>query len=164
MENRPLAGALLCAGAPPGLPRRRHAGDGPGLLAAAAPAGERPRGWVARLFAGLAARPGAAPAAASAEAAVVRRVALLAVLAGVGLSAPDAHADAAAGKRKAAMCQACHGMDGIGTNPTVPNIAGDSETYIISQLQAFRGGAREHEQMSIIAQSLSDEDIRNLAA
>lgn len=74
-----------------------------------------------------------------------------------------AQADPAAGRSKAVMCQACHGMDGIGTNPTVPNIAGDSEVYTMAQLTAFRGGERQHEQMSIIAGSLSDQDIRDLA-
>lgn len=85
------------------------------------------------------------------------------VCAGVLLLPTAAAADALAGKRKAATCQACHGMDGVGTNPTVPTIAGDSEVYIMSQLIAFRSGARSHEQMSIIASTLSDEDIRNLA-
>ena len=74
-----------------------------------------------------------------------------------------AHAEPAAGKRKAVMCASCHGMDGIGTNPTVPNLAGNSEIYLMAQLKAFRAGTRQQEQMSIIAQSLSDQDIRDLA-
>jgi cytochrome c553 len=32
------------------------------------------------------------------------------------------------------------------------------------QLKAFRSGERKHEQMSIIAQGLSDEDIRDLVS
>ncbi len=74
-----------------------------------------------------------------------------------------AAADPAAGRAKAAMCQVCHGFDGLGKNPDVPNLAGDSTSYLVRQLRAFRSGERQHEQMSIIASSLSDEDIENLA-
>ena len=74
-----------------------------------------------------------------------------------------ASADPAAGHDKAAMCATCHGMDGIGTNPEVPHIAGESEIYLMAQLRAFRSGERQHQQMSIIAQSLDDQDIRDLA-
>lgn len=72
-------------------------------------------------------------------------------------------ADPRAGRTKAAMCQVCHGYDGIGTNPEVPNIGGESEYYITKQLRAFRSGQRQHQQMSIVAQSLTDTDIDNLA-
>jgi cytochrome c553 len=34
----------------------------------------------------------------------------------------------------------------------------------MKQLHAFQSGARQHEQMTIIAQSLSEEDVANLAA
>jgi cytochrome c553 len=73
-------------------------------------------------------------------------------------------ADAAAGKTKAQMCAVCHGLDGIGKNPDVPNLAAESPIYITAQLKAFKSGARQHEQMTIIAQGLSDEDIADLAA
>lgn len=80
-------------------------------------------------------------------------------------SASAAHAaDMAAGKRKAQICIACHGLDGVGKNPTVPNIAGESELYLTKQLKAFRSGERRHEQMSIIAKPLTDDDIANLSA
>lgn len=72
--------------------------------------------------------------------------------------------EAAAGKIKAQMCAVCHGLDGIGKNPLVPNLAGESPIYITKQLKAFRSGERKHEQMSIIAAGLSDADIANLAA
>lgn len=73
-------------------------------------------------------------------------------------------ADPAAGKMKAQMCAVCHGLDGIGRNPDVPNLAAESPVYVSTQLKAFRSGARQHEQMTIIAQGLSDEDIADLAA
>ena len=71
--------------------------------------------------------------------------------------------DAVAGREKALRCQACHGLDGIGKMPDVPHIAGESEFYLTKQLKGFRSGERTHEQMSIIAQSLSDEDIADLS-
>jgi len=79
------------------------------------------------------------------------------------LLATHAVADPVAGRQKAAQCQVCHGYDGIGTNPEVPHIAGESQIYLMAQLKAFRSGERQHQQMSIIAQSLDDADIRDLA-
>ena len=43
-------------------------------------------------------------------------------------------------------------------------IGGESDMYLTKQLEAFRSGERRHEQMSIVAQGLSDEDIADLAA
>jgi cytochrome c553 len=74
-------------------------------------------------------------------------------------------ADAGAGKKKvASSCAVCHGLDGLAKNPDAPNLAGESPSYIVKQLKAFKSGERQHEQMSIIAQSLSDDDIANVAA
>lgn len=92
-------------------------------------------------------------------------------LAGALLLAPfalPAHAnsagDPAEGRKLASQCQVCHGMDGIGTNPTVPNIGGESAMYLTKQLQDFREGRRVNEQMSIMAEGLTDEQIAHLAA
>lgn len=73
-------------------------------------------------------------------------------------------ADLGAGKKAANMCSVCHGKDGIAVNPEAPNLAGESAIYIEKQLVAFRSGERKHRQMSIIAQGLADEQIKNLAA
>ncbi len=64
----------------------------------------------------------------------------------------------------AAVCQTCHGMDGLGGIAGVPVLSGQKQDYMIIQLEAYRGGGRQHPQMSIIAKTLSDEDIRNVAA
>jgi cytochrome c553 len=77
---------------------------------------------------------------------------------------PARAADPAAGREQARQCQTCHGLDGVGRMPDVPNIGGESEIYLTKQLQDFRSGERRHEQMSIIAGGLSDEDIADLAA
>jgi len=55
------------------------------------------------------------------------------------------------------------GMDGLGNIAMVPNIAGQKEEYMKIQLEAYRAGKRQHLQMSTIAQSLSNKDIRQLS-
>jgi cytochrome c553 len=81
----------------------------------------------------------------------------------VTLSAASA-ADPKAGRKKAAACKTCHGIDGIAKIPIAPHIAGESQVYLETQLKAFRSGKRQHEIMSIIAGQLSDEDISDISA
>jgi cytochrome c553 len=68
------------------------------------------------------------------------------------------------GRAKAFMCQACHGLDGLSKVPDAPNIAGQTEPYLIAQLQAFKSGARKNDAMSLVASALPDEEIENIAA
>ena len=81
-------------------------------------------------------------------------------------SAADAVAagDWKAGRGKAMLCQACHGTDGMSKVPDAPNIAGQTEPYLTTQLKAFKSGVRTSETMSLVAQTLSDKDIDDLAA
>jgi cytochrome c553 len=72
--------------------------------------------------------------------------------------------DVKAGRAKALMCQACHGMDGLSKVPDAPNIAAQIEPYIVAQLKAYKSGARKNDAMSVVAPSLSDTDIEDLAA
>ncbi|MEZ5670574.1 MAG: cytochrome c [Alphaproteobacteria bacterium] len=72
--------------------------------------------------------------------------------------------DIEAGRQVASVCGVCHGLDGIAKVPDAPNIGGESTFYLERQLELFRSGERTHQQMSIIAQGLSDEDIANVAA
>ena len=72
--------------------------------------------------------------------------------------------DVKAGAALAAKCEACHGLDGLSKIAEAPNIAGQSEQYLIEQLQAFRSGERHNEMMSLVAPTLSDADIENLAS
>jgi cytochrome c553 len=88
-----------------------------------------------------------------------------AVLFSVVLSAGHAVAgDLQAGKAKVlSVCQTCHGLDGQSSIAGSPNLSGQNEDYLVIQLKAYRAGKRQHPQMSIIAQSLSDADIDNVA-
>jgi cytochrome c553 len=72
--------------------------------------------------------------------------------------------DVKTGRAKALMCQTCHGIDGLSKVPDAPNIAGQPESYLVAQLQAFKSGARKGEAMSLVAPALADKDIEDLAA
>ena len=72
--------------------------------------------------------------------------------------------DAEAGRRKAQACAVCHGPLGLSAAPDAPNLAGQPALYSAAQLRAYRSGARRHEVMSVMAKTLSDEDIGDLAA
>jgi cytochrome c553 len=91
----------------------------------------------------------------------------LLILGGLML-AGDASAEGAgdrdAGRKLSSQCSTCHGRDGFARIPIAPHIGGESFGYIASQLTAFRDGTREHEMMSVVARSLSDADIADLAA
>jgi cytochrome c553 len=93
-------------------------------------------------------------------------VGLLVVLAVLAFVAPmPAEAgDAAAGRRKATQCQACHGLDGLSKLPEAPHLAGQPERYLVKSLDEYRSGARSNEMMSIVAKMLSDQDVADLAA
>jgi cytochrome c553 len=72
--------------------------------------------------------------------------------------------DAAAGKAKAASCNACHGATGISAIPTYPNLAGQKEAYLAKQMKAFKDGTRKDPTMNAMAKPLSDADMANLSA
>jgi cytochrome c553 len=86
------------------------------------------------------------------------------VIAGMTSGRALAAGDAKAGRAKAQMCQACHGVDGLSKVPDAPNLAGQIEGYLVAQLKAFKSGERKNEAMTLVASSLSDADIDNLAA
>ena len=67
------------------------------------------------------------------------------------------------GKAKARICATCHGPLGVAIAPDAPNLAGQPRMYLAAQLNAFRSGKRAHEQMNVIAKTLSDADIAELA-
>ena len=72
--------------------------------------------------------------------------------------------DPAAGKAKSMTCAGCHGINGISNNGMWPNLPGQKEPYLVSQLQQFRAGERKNAMMTAMAKGLSDADIANLAA
>ena len=85
------------------------------------------------------------------------------LLTGSALANPLVDGDAEAGKAKAVTCGACHGADGNSVNPVWPSIAGQHPTYIVQQLQAFKGGQRSEPLMLGQVMLLNDDDMKNLA-
>ncbi len=72
--------------------------------------------------------------------------------------------DAAAGREKAAVCGACHGVDGNSTIPQYPILAGQTPRYIYLQLRDFNKKRRQDPLMSPMAANLSTKDMLDLAA
>jgi cytochrome c553 len=75
-----------------------------------------------------------------------------------------ASGDVAAGRQKALACQTCHGLDGKANIPEAPNLAGQSKVYLVKALKDYRSGARKNDMMSLVAPTLKDKDIDDLAA
>ena len=103
----------------------------------------------------------AAPAAASTAAAPANTASTTA--------APTAEAavkpgDATAGQAKAAVCGACHGLDGNSSDAQYPKLAGQSEQYIVRQLTDFKAGTRQNPIMLGMATPLSEQDMHDIGA
>ena len=80
----------------------------------------------------------------------------------------SAASDLLLGKEKAAtVCSACHGLDGQaasgGNSPLIPNITAQQKDYLIAKLKDYKSGKINHPQMSLIAQMLTEEDIKNVS-
>jgi len=86
--------------------------------------------------------------------------------AGVGFAVTAVPAHAADDiEAKAQLCAACHGQDGVPTDPkTIPIIWGQQQSYLVKQLHDYRSGDRDSPIMSPIAKGLAQEDLRKIAA
>ena len=121
---------------------------------AAAPAASAP---VAASSAPAATGSSSAPATAASAAAATAAPA-------VAATGPVKPGDAAAGQAKAAVCGACHGMDGNSAVAMYPKLAGQSEAYIARQLADFKSGVRQNPIMMGMAAPLSPQDMHDLGA
>jgi cytochrome c553 len=73
--------------------------------------------------------------------------------------------DIAAGKVIAeTSCAGCHGMDGHGITGDIPNLAAQPQNYLVDALTAYTDGRRHHAALADMASSMTDADIRNIAA
>lgn len=76
-----------------------------------------------------------------------------------------ASGDPARGKKVAERCSHCHGDDGIGVEPEVPNLAGQLAAYTYKQLQHYKAkGPRNHNPMRRRVRRLSAQDMADVAA
>ena len=83
-------------------------------------------------------------------------------------SAQEIKGDAQVGANKVAMCMGCHSIEGYQASfpevYKVPKISGQSARYIESALAAYKKADRRHPTMRGIADSLTDQDMADVAA
>jgi cytochrome c553 len=73
--------------------------------------------------------------------------------------------DPVAGKTVAdRACKACHGLDGQGTAPGIPNLASQRAAYLVAAFAKHAAGKRPHAALSGMPDRLGDADSRNVAA
>lgn len=78
---------------------------------------------------------------------------------------PADKADAAKGEAVASqVCVACHTFDGTRGLSANPILQGQHPEYLLKQLQDFKSGARDSAIMKGFAATLSEQDMRDVAA
>ena len=60
------------------------------------------------------------------------------------------------------QCNNCHGTNGNSEKLKIPTLAGQNVSYLISAIQAYKSGERQHEDMQKAVMDLSQEDIKNI--
>jgi cytochrome c553 len=65
--------------------------------------------------------------------------------------------------RFAMACAPCHGFDGIGNDPSIPNLAGQSLIYLYNQMMAFRSAQRKHPEMNFFSVQMTSEEMQAIA-
>jgi len=93
--------------------------------------------------------------------ALAQIIVLVALVSSIGSAMPQ---DISAGERKYGFCASCHGIDGRSVKVNYPILAGQAAPYILRQLQDFKSGRRSDPNMGPVAEQLSEEDMRDLAA
>ena len=78
--------------------------------------------------------------------------------------AAPAKPDLAKGEASFTACGACHGADGNSAITTNPKLAHQHPEYLVKQLQEFKSGKRANAVMSGMAATLSEDDMKNVAA
>ncbi len=72
-------------------------------------------------------------------------------------------ADVAAGKAFAEReCKGCHGLDGRGAAPAIPNLAAQRERYLLVSIDDYKEGRRTHAALKEMARQMSEADERNV--
>jgi cytochrome c553 len=75
--------------------------------------------------------------------------------------------DPKAGKALVYTCGGCHGVTGytnVYPHYHVPRIVGQNYDYIVAALTGYKKGERSHPTMRAQGESLSEQDINNIAA
>jgi len=86
------------------------------------------------------------------------------VLIGCEEKKPAAVADIDAGKVLAqAQCAGCHGLDGRGAAPGIPDLAAQDMRYLLASLSAYKQGERTHAALQDLTSGMKDADVVNVA-
>ena len=73
--------------------------------------------------------------------------------------------DPVAGKDKSALCQGCHGEDGMSAAPMFPRLAGQYAGYIRKQVADFQARSRRDDTMEGMADTVTEkQDLEDIAA
>lgn len=88
----------------------------------------------------------------------------ISILLMIGSLETYAQGNASAGKSKAAACAGCHGDNGNSLMPGFPKLAGQHQSYLAKQLQAFKQGERIAPMMAPLTLGLDDTDMQDIAA
>jgi cytochrome c553 len=73
--------------------------------------------------------------------------------------------DPLAGKMLAQRhCKGCHGLDGKGVAPGIPNLAGQYDRYLLTSLKEYQEGKRTHAALRAVATQMSAADLADIAA
>lgn len=70
------------------------------------------------------------------------------------------------GKEKSVVCITCHGVDGISTIDTYPNLQGQKQAYFVAALKAYKLRLRNGGLAILMhtqADALSDKDMHDIA-
>ncbi len=94
----------------------------------------------------------------------INNIALFYALQAPAAAKTPATGDQASGQQASASCAGCHGEQGVSGSPATPSLAGQDAQYIVTALQAYKGGSRSDETMKGLASSLDDNAMNNLAA
>jgi cytochrome c553 len=79
---------------------------------------------------------------------------------------PAIRGDAEAGKIKAYTCTGCHGIPNYRNaypNYRVPRLGGQHYDYLMVALKAYQAGERKHPTMRAQAESMSEQDMADIA-
>lgn len=76
-----------------------------------------------------------------------------------------AAADVSAGKVIAERdCKVCHGLNGKGVAPAIPNLGAQRAPYLLASMKEYKEGKRTHSALKNLIAGLSEADLRNVAA
>lgn len=94
-----------------------------------------------------------------------KAVAVVLVASAFSAGAQVSSSEEAAGKALAAtVCASCHGADGNSLDPTVPNLAGLQERYLVKQLKDYIAGKRKNDTDTPCGPGLKPADVAGVAA